>query len=84
MTRETRHSIEKRVDSLEETNDEEHPTVTFERHRVLPREQAEREGFEIIEVVDTPGDEEHVKVPNECTLEEKRMLDEHFDVEPDT
>lgn len=58
-----------RLDKLEsemETEDDHPPDdsldVVINRYLVISRERAEREDREILEVVDTPGETEHVKV----------------------
>lgn len=58
----TRH-LEKRVERLEdEQSDSDSIDVRITRRLVISRERAERENREILGVVDTPGETEHVSV----------------------
>lgn len=55
--------LEERVARLEdEQSTAESVEVHINRLLVISREQAEREGREILGVADTPGETEHVKV----------------------
>ena len=60
----SKRELERRVDGLEGMP-EGTIAVTINRERILSRERAEREGFEILGPADTPGDEEDVRVPYE-------------------
>lgn len=60
----TRRELERRLDAIEDETDDpaESLDIQINRYRVVSRDQAEREGREILGPVDTPGETEHVKV----------------------
>ena len=61
----TAHDLEKRAGALEDKQSEsaaESLDVQINRHLIISRERAEREGRNIVGVANTPGETEHVTV----------------------
>lgn len=90
MTRETRRSIESDLEALEdrETAGKGDPelSISIQRQWVMTRERAESEGRRILGEYDEGPDDADLVIVDEfgTTAEERALLNETFDVEPDT